>query len=424
LKKTLIVLLSVLTVVFMATAALAVEVSYEGEVEVKWGNNINNNRLLQLLDENGDPVVDGDGKAVVDLLETDKTTGFAVGSFEASLNVDFLKDFGNGVTAGLKTVTKAHEDDDKFVFDGEGWVQLDRDLFTLKAATEIGGNAAKDLGGEYDLEGAPGLGLDLNLIEGLTINTVINSGPNYGYLAKAEYEQDLFTIGGGYQSECTDNVEAEVPEIDITARLSALSVYGSFNVIEPLTLSAEYATRTGKASGKVAGVDVDESKDITAILASAAYEEEDFIDAKVSFLMQDAGFITLNYADDGDDFLARDFVKGFAGFDHVVIFSDVTFNVTEDFELNGAFDYIVSSKLDDTKYELSDDMSYKIGAAYTIDDLKLEGWYKAFVIDQLGAKATYTLAEDVDTSFEVTYGPEVKDGDGKVSYTAKVTAAL
>ena len=129
----------------MATAALAVEVSYEGEVEVTWGG------------------------------ETDVDPSFG-GDKEAKVGIDFEKDFGDGVTAGVETKLEAHADR-TFEFDSDGWIQLERDLFTAKASTGINGQAARDLN-EYKISEAAGLGVDLNLVEGLTINTILNAGPD------------------------------------------------------------------------------------------------------------------------------------------------------------------------------------------------------------------------------------------------------
>ena len=410
-KKTLIILLSVLTVVFMATAALAVEVSYEGEVSVKWGGN------------NG---TDGDHK-------------FEEDNYEAFVNIDLEKDFGDGVTAGAKikldptaksevqyllnddydkdkddgTGLKDTDGNDKYKpgdvasadavkLDGAGWIQLDRDLFTLKASTSIDGGVGKDFG-EYGLDGAPGLGLDLKLIDGLTVNTLVNAGPDYRYLIKGEFAHDLFTLGGGLQNDPTEAAKEK----------TAFGFYGTANVIDGLAISAEYGNRKeGEADA------------FTAILGSVSYDG--LLNATASFLMQDKDFKTVSDDDEDVDFLARDLVRNKAEHDYSVIFTDVTYNVTDDFELNGAFDYILSAKDGETDVADFDDekLSYKVGAAYTFDALKVEGWYKARVKSQVGGKATYTLADGVDTSFELTYGKDNKDADGVVSYTAKITAAL
>ena len=394
-KKALILALTVLTVLCMATAALAVEVSYEGLVEVKWAG------------------------------ETDVDPGFDTGDVEATVNIDFKKDFGDGVTAGLKTRLRAHETG-IMEFKDDGWIQLERDLFTAKASTDIDGNAAKDLGGEWDLTGAPGLGLDLNLIEGLTINSVINAGPNYGYVVKGGFEQDLFTVGGGYQAEKVDILDplGAVLYADVTK--SALAAYGTFNVIEPLTIGAEYGMR--KLSSKELDADLEALKEdnfVTAILANAAYKD-DAIDASASFLMSDEGFVYLDYADDGDEFLARDTVRGISDNNYMVIFTDASYKVTDAIGVNGAFDFILSAKdADDKDVELDDKMSYKVGADYTLDALKFEGWYKAYIGYEVGGKATYTLADGVDASLKVTSGKADKDDkDSKLAYTALIKAAL
>lgn len=431
-KKALILALTVLTVLCMATAALAVEVSYEGEVAVKWGNNIDNTPdVVQKKDADGKYVYDDEGNPVFE--DTDKKTGFAQDSLEAAIKVNFLKDFGDGVTAGVKTRVRVHKDEHAN-FDGGGWVQLERDLFTAKAATKIKGNAAKDLGGEYDLGEFAGIGVDLRPIEGLTINTVLNAGTKYGYVVKGEFAQDLFTVGAGYQGEkLGTKIETELLTADLTGDKTALAVYGTANVIEPLTLGAEYAMR------KIAYTDEAvlggaKELDAKAILANAAYKD-DAIDASASFLMQDAGFLTLATDDDDyDKYLLRHDVKSgkfSPKYDYMIVFADAAYKVTDDFEINGKFDYMLSAKdgdtdLTDAQEDALTKISYKAGVAYTLDALKLEGWYKAYIANEVGAKATYALADGVDASFKVAYGKADKDSkdDGKVSYTAMVKAAL
>jgi hypothetical protein len=207
---------------------------------------------------------------------------------------------------------------------------------------------------------------------------------------------------------------------------SALAAYGTFNVIEPLTIGAEYGMR--KLSSKELDADLEALKEdnfVTAILANAAYKD-DAIDASASFLMSDEGFVYLDYADDGDEFLARDTVRGISDNNYMVIFTDASYKVTDAIGVNGAFDFILSAKdADDKDVELDDKMSYKVGADYTLDALKFEGWYKAYIGYEVGGKATYTLADGVDASLKVTSGKADKDDkDSKLAYTALIKAAL
>lgn len=378
LKKALIMMLSILTVVFMATSAFALDVTYEGEVAVKWGG------------------------------DTDTDPGFGTDELDLSLTLDFTKDYGNGVSAGVETLVEFDNDEvfdpsttRELDFDGGAWIQLERDLFTAKASTEIDGNAAKDLGGEYDITGAPGLGLDLRVFDGLTINTVVNAGPEYGYVAKGEYASDLFTVGGGYQNEAA-------------LSKSAYAVYGTANVLEPLTVSAEYASRTTAK---------DEDA-INAILAQGAYKQG-ALDASAAFLMQDIGFISLTIDDDDfDDYRAHHQVR-LGQLEYMIVYTDLAYQVTDAFALNGNFDAFLSAKdINGDDFESDDKVSYKAGAAYTYDALKFEAWYKAFQKSEVAGKVTYTLADGVDASLKVGFGKANKDADGKVSYSALVKAAL
>lgn len=203
-KKALVLALTAFMVLSLATAAFAVEVSYEGKVAVKWGN--------EAVDLDPDP-------------KSEKLSdGFAKGALEAKVTIDFTKDYGDGVTAGVTTKVEAHADifedgqeegenghgvvdpdelKKEFVFDSSGWIKVERDLFTVEASTGIEEQVGRDLK-EFNITKAPGVGLDLNLIDGLTLKTVLNGGSEYNYLVKGEFAQDLFTLGGGYQNFVDD----------------------------------------------------------------------------------------------------------------------------------------------------------------------------------------------------------------------------
>lgn len=399
-KKALVLALTVLMVLSLATAAFAVEVTYEGKVGVKFGG-----------DSKGD---DKNGPA------------FGEDALEAKVVVDLKKDYGEGVTAGVKTKTEAHGDKNKFEFDGAGWIQVEKDLFTVKAATKLNDQAGRDLK-ENTIAEKPGVSLKLNLIEGLTVNAVVNEGKDFNYVLKGEYADDLFTVGGGFQN--SEKVK------------QGFAVYGTLNVIDGLTLKGEFGSRDDNKD--------DDKKAATGILATADYTL-DALTAKAGFLMQDKGFGASFSKDDLNDEGWRinetirstkfddkfgdwnaQFVKYFNNSEKVaVIFADASYKVTDALEVNGYFDYLVSAKdADDKDVEDLDKLSYKAGLAYTFDALKLEGWYKAYVGNEFGGKATYTLVSGVDTSFQVTYGKDDKDNDdddedGKIAYTAKIVATL
>lgn len=403
-KKALVLALSVFMVLALATAAFAAEVTYEGKVAVTFG---------------------GDSKG-----DTKNGPAFAADTLDAKIFVDYQKDYGDGVTAGVKTKLELDKDEaatdlaDGFKFDGAGWIQLEKDLFTVKAATKLNDQAGRDLK-ENPIAEKPGVSLKLNLIEGLTVNAVVNEGKDFNYVLKGEYADDLFTVGGGFQN-------SEIVK-------QGFAVYGTLNVIDGLTLKGEFGSRDANKD--------DDIKAATGILATADYTL-DALTAKAGFLMQDKGFGASFSKDDLNDEGWRinetirstkfndafvDWDKQFANYFKnsekvAVIFADASYKVTDALEVNGYFDYLVSAKdADDNKVEDLEKVSYKLGAAYTLDALKFEGWYKAYVGNEFGGKATYTLVDGVETSFQVTYGKEDKDNnneDGKVAYTAKIVATL
>ncbi len=393
-KKLLILALSIFTVIFMATAVLAAEVSYKGKVEVTWAN---------------DPAAEEDA------------TGFDECSREAKVFFDYTKDYGDGVTAGLKTMMEAKEaEGGGFKFDSEGWIKLDYDLFSVKASTKIGGGAGKDFG-KFGLKGAPGVEVVAVPADGFTLTGVVNGGFDKGYrlLAKGEYATDLFSVGGGYQTERGKQ------DGDNWLAKTALGVYGSFNVMENLTVKGEYGSRNlGKTK---------DEKAITAILVNANYDDG-VIMVDASYLMANLGF---DITDDDDEWLARDVVRN-GSVNGSVLYVDASYAVTDTLKVLASFDYILTALdanengKDLTKDDDYDRLSYKLGAeAQLTDQLKAEGWYKAFgkfadddAHAQLGAKATYTFADGVEGSFELTNGREWDDPEAYTRYTVKLTAAL
>ncbi|HHT47891.1 MAG TPA: porin [Firmicutes bacterium] len=385
-KKALVLALTVLMVLSLATAAFAAEVTYEGKVEVTFGGS-------------------SEGEA--------KEAGEFGGNKEAKVIIDFAKDFGDGVTAGVKTVTEAHGDEKKFEFDGEGYVKVEKDLFTAEASTGIDGGVGKDFG-EFNIANNPGLGLELKLIDGLTINTIVNNKrqadpekSDFNFVLKGEFAQDIFTVGGGFQSDGEN-------------KTSAFGVYGSANPIDDLTVNAEFGSRN-------LDTEDNEADAITSLLASAEYKL-DALTAKAGFLMNDIGFKSLNDDDADQDYRINEAFRFVPVYKVNVLFVDASYQIMDNFEVNGNFDYLLGAKDDDDE-DLPDDaiekLSFKVGAKYTYDALTFEGWYKAWDASQFGGKASYNLADGVDTSFEVTMTKDDKDDeDAKLAYTAKVEASL
>ncbi|MBA2133777.1 hypothetical protein [Capillibacterium thermochitinicola] len=389
-KKALVLALSVFMVLALATAAFAAEVSYSGKVQVKWAG------------------------------ETDVEPGFAAGDLEAGVTIDFTKDYGDGVTAGVTTKIQAHGDSVKeFDFDGAGWIKLDYDILAVTAKTEIDGNAANDLAAEWGLAGAPGVQVDVTAIDGLAITGLINAGPTYNFLTKAEYSADALALGAGFQKHgLADDayIEAELDEegevVFKNTVKDAFAIWGSYEVIDGLTIAGEFASRT--ENYKIKKEDEDRFKKpeaMNAILVKASYEGGGLtVDA--AFLNQDLGFVTQN-EDDADDFLARDFMK-LGGFEGNVLYVDASYALTDALKVSGAFDYVLSAKvgkadvLKNFKDLFDEDfaLSYKVAADYDLtEEIALGAWYKGYgYASEFGGKAVYTFAEGVTGTLEVTNG--------------------
>ena len=379
-KKALVLALTAFMVLSLATAAFAVEVTYEGEVAVTWGG-----------EKEG---------------EADASHGFNDDTLTAYVTVDFLEDYGDGLTAGVTTKVGIGDGTDGD-FDGtlntdsSGWIKLERDLFTVQASTGIDGGIGRDFG-EFGITKKAGLGLDLNVIDGLTVNTIFNGKKDaYNFLVKGEFAQDLFTVGGGYQNDAQEEQ-------------TAFGVYGSANLIDGLALKAEYGNRKEK-----------DNDAISSILASAEYTL-DALTAKLGFLMNDIGFKSLNDDDADQEYRINEAYRFEADHKVMVLFADAAYKLTEAFEVNGNFDYLLSVKDENDKdVEDVEKLGFKVGAKYTYNALTLEGWYKAWDASQIGAKASYKLVEGVDTSFEVTSSKTDKDDkDAKLAYTAKIVATF
>lgn len=422
-KKALVLALTAFMVLSLATAAFAVEVSYEGKVQVKWAN---------------DPA-----KAVEDY-----STSFNKGDLEAKLFWDFTEEFNDNISAGLKVKTELTDPYEKGLTleDTKGWIKFDYDVLAATASTHIGGEAGKDFG-QCGIGDAAGVEVVAKLVDGFTATGIVNKGgaEGYGLVLKGAYEADLFTLGGGFQ------LWDGQPAIKDAKADNAFGVYGTFNIIDNLTAKAEFGSRTLNDAAN--GWDADA---ITGILAGAKYDDSVLmIDA--NFLKLDQGFDIINFADDADKWLLRDYVKNQNleknddeevtgvpfGATASVIYVDASYAITDSIKVLGSFDYLLSAEEDgkDVMKDFEDlkmNLSYKVGLESQLTDkLKAEGWYKAFgkTVDQnddfkevdatqFGAKATYTFVENVEGSFEVTYGTSIEDALVGLRYTAMVSASF
>ena len=299
--------------------------------------------------------------------------------------------------------------------------------------------------GEFSIDRGPGLSVVAAPVDGLALTGIVNkgglasgaegklakAGEGYGFLAKGEYAADLFTVGAGYQSERGKlpdplNVGKYIYNKDASNR-TALAVYGSMNVMDDLTIKAEYGNR-------VQGTKKDD-KAITAILAGAKYDDSVLV-VDGSYLMADQGF-KIQSDDDASEWLARDIVKS-GSWEASVVFVDASYALNDalnvPLKVLGSFDYILNAKADDVeiKFEDGNDMSYKAGLEYQFTDaLKAEGWYKGFgkFVDdkahsQFGGKATYTFAKGVDGIFELTNGRGASDSEAYTRYKAVLSATF
>lgn len=425
-KKALVLALTAFMVLSLATAAFAVEVSYEGKVQVKWANNPD--------------------KAVEDY-----STSFDKGDLEAKIFLDFTEEYDDNISAGLKVkaeLTDPYDDVGFTLEDTKGWIKFDYDVLAATASTHIGGEAGKDFG-QCGIGDAAGVEVVAKLVDGFTATGIVNKGgaDGYGLVLKGAYEADLFTLGGGFQ------LWDGRPDIKDAKADNAFGVYGTFNIIDNLTAKAEFGSRT--LNDEANGWDADA---ITGILAGAKYDDSVLmIDA--NFLKLDRGFDIINFADDADKWLLRDYVKnqnteeaddpfepalaepfGEAS----VIYVDASYAITDSLKVLGSFDYLLSVKDEDGKDAMDDikdikmNLSYKVGLESQLTEkLKAEGWYRAFgkttdknddnkEVDatQFGAKATYTFVENVEGSFEVTYGTSMEDALVGLRYTAMVSASF
>lgn len=416
-KKALVLALTVLMVLSLATAAFAVEVSYEGKVQVKWAN---------------DPA-----KAVEDY-----STSFNKGDLEAKLFWDFTEEFNDNISAGLKVKTELTDPYEKGLTleDTKGWIKFDYDVLAATASTHIGGEAGKDFG-QCGIGDAAGVEVVAKLVDGFTVTGIVNKGgaEGYGLVLKGAYEADLFTLGGGFQlwDGRPDTKDAKAD--------NAFGVYGTINIIDNLTAKAEFGSRT--LNDEANGWDADA---ITGILAGAKYDDSVLmIDA--NFLKLDQGFDIIDFDDDADEWLLRDYVKNQNDDDGIadtfgkasVIYVDASYAITDSLKVLGSFDYLLSHEVneEDVMKDTEDaklNLSYKVGLESQLTDkLKAEGWYKAFgkTVDQnddfkevdatqFGAKATYTFVENVEGSFEITYGSRWDEELVGLRYTAMVSASF
>lgn len=387
-KKLLVLALSVLTVIFMASAVMAASTTYAGKVEVKYTN--------------------------------DSLKGFD-GKQEASFTVDFTKDFGDGVTAGTKVKVEAgkttgsldetkdlkdwNNDGDKLdtdvklltsdavKFDTDGFIKFDRALYDLTLKTGIDASPCNDFADGQKIAKNVGMQLDLTPGQGLTATFVANDSDmtkDLNYVAKAAYTADNMKFGAGYASTKVFDVWAS-------------AAFGQ------LTAGVEYAGN-------------DQSQN--ALLAKAGYTAG-ALSVNGSFLQQKkfktAGDDTSIYGEDASDNEKLSAAAKFrreANVEGSLIGVDASYKLS-DVTTVGA----IVQLLNDVKYQNFDgkDVSNSIKVSVSnklTDKLTVEGYYRTFIDEKYGVKATYTVANGVTSSLDV--GQKNKD----MVYTATFTATL
>lgn len=401
-KKLLVVLLALTFVVAMATAAFAVTTtSVDGKVEITLNN-------------------------------TDQLGG----SVDGKISFDLMKDYGEGYSAGLKIKLTPGDNVDvldttvptpvvvsvdkasSVAYDGAGWIEMKKDLYTLTLKTDINASVGNDLSGFCDLTSGPGLQIvSSSLMEGLTVTGVVNEkNLFYNVNLKAVYAVDPLTVGFGYQTN-------GVAEGAAKAANDALGVWGSYKVGDTLTVGAEFNSRPNL------GNPVNSTVGASSVLVKASYTA-DPLTVNGSFTTKTYGFSVKDpakYNADADKYSIAEIYDYANLIEGYLVKVDATYKVSDPFSVNGNVQYL-GGKI--AGFDINQNqISYKLGATYKVSDkLSTEGWYKAIgdtaplPNTQLGAKATYTFVDGLVGSLELDSNSA--NNVSTNAYTAKITATL
>jgi hypothetical protein len=371
------------------------------------------------------------------------------GSDDGKISFDLGKDFGEGYSAGLKVklLPASGDNADEVQYDGNGWIQMVKDMYTVKFQTGgLGGNAANELGVGYDMNGNPGMQIDSSaLMEGLALTLVLNDqdrtpGPGesknfYNYLMKAVYSADPLTLGFGYQAHT-------LPAADVATSTEndMMALWAGYKLSDALSFGFEYASRPN-----LDGVDVDGNvvEGSTGIRLKADYTADALtVNGKVQ--IQTGAFFNMdpddigstsawNYFQFGQKVGAGSDPKDGSGVSGTAIKVDASYKLTDALTAGATVEMIMAGAvIGTTGVELADDqlMSYKLSVTDQMSEqLKLEGWYAGYGDNgEIGGKASYTFVAGLEGSLElksVTDGVEDADGnDAANSYTVTIKATL
>lgn len=347
-KKVLVLVLSLVFVVAMASVTFAVATtSVDGEVYVEWTN-------------------------------TAAFDGYEAGY----INFDLTKDFGEGFKAGVgidADPSVVFNAGNEVYFDCAGWIEWTQEMFVATASTSIDGNASKyDLGGGWDLTAAPGVKVvSTALMEGLTGTFIVNDGSvDYNFLLKADYVGEALGAGFGYQ-----------------AGPDAMYVWGSYKVMDSLTVNGEYGMRT----------------DLSAMEVAVAYSA-DPLTANAKFIMTTAdGYVFVDEAyENVYNAFGEDGVQG------SIVVADATYKLSDAISVNGAFGYAMVDTWADNQL-----MSFEVGATDKLSDkLTVEGSLTSYAdVMIIDVCATYTFVEGLVGTLEV-----VNETNADTTFTASIDA--
>ena len=199
-------------------------------------------------------------------LEYSVGPGTFTGTNAATVLVDYTRTFSDDISAGLVGKIDFAIGGGVSIVDAYGWIKISNILgmFTLTAATNKVTAAGGNIPGKVALIAGPGIYLDGNfdpLFATFTMN-------NDGYGLKGTYVDDLFGVGAAYVDSVSDDY--------------GFGVWGSLN-LSPFSVKAEYDynhAAGGNYAYFVEGTYADADLGITAV---AGYEGNDGWDFLLSY---------------------------------------------------------------------------------------------------------------------------------------------
>ena len=271
--------------------------------------------------------------------------------------------------------------------EGAGYIKYTAEMFNVSFKTDFDAGVGKDLVDKFPIQWAPGIELNVIPMEGLTATVMVNEasatvGTDHvvSALGKVVYVGEGLEVGGGYLMNPSGTTASADDK-------SAYNVWGSYKLLDMVTVGAEYSNRTTAGNAE------------NAYLAKVGFAPAEMpieLNARYNyrtngyFIKDDTGSENFCLADRfWDTTTAAKMVTD--GVDGAYLASvDGAFKIDDTLKVGAAVDYT------DIKFKDLNGKDVQLGyKAYVskkiVDGLEAEAGYKSFIDNKIYVGMTATL---------------------------------